>query len=337
MFTDIHWGAKGNSELHNQDCQRFIEWVGSIISANPSIDSIAFLGDWYENRSAINILTMKYSQIGAETVNSFGLPVFFCIGNHDLFYRHTRDVYSPITFRHLSNINIIDHTQIVPNLGPKGSLLVPYLFHDEYASLTQYQSTTPVWFGHFEFKGFVVTGYSVTLEEGPDAGLFTDVKRIFSGHFHKRQVSGNVAYIGNTFPTNFGDAGDRRRGVAIYTHDTDDLTFIDWPDAPLYEKMSLSDILDGSVTFEQGMRIKCLIDVPISYEESLKIRDQFVTAYGLREFIMEETLDTSIQDTETTADVQNMESVDDLVLQMLNDVSSDKIDNNILISEYRKL
>ena len=31
---------------------------------------------------------------------------------------------------------------------------------------------------------------------------------VFSGHFHRRQVKGNIHYIGNTFPHNYSDAND---------------------------------------------------------------------------------------------------------------------------------
>ena len=26
VFTDIHFGLKGNSKVHNQDCEDFIDW-----------------------------------------------------------------------------------------------------------------------------------------------------------------------------------------------------------------------------------------------------------------------------------------------------------------------
>jgi len=27
VFTDIHFGLKSNSLLHNQDCEKFVEWI----------------------------------------------------------------------------------------------------------------------------------------------------------------------------------------------------------------------------------------------------------------------------------------------------------------------
>lgn len=63
-FTDIHFGKKQNSEVHNQDCLDFIDWFCEQVKKDPEIDYIAFLGDWNENRSALNIATVNYSHRG---------------------------------------------------------------------------------------------------------------------------------------------------------------------------------------------------------------------------------------------------------------------------------
>ena len=339
-FTDIHWGAKNNSEQHNQDCLQYINWFCDNVRADPMIDSVVFMGDWYENRAAINVLTLDYSHAGAKLLSELGLPIYFIVGNHDLYLRHTRDTFSTVTFDALPNFNIISSPTIVPELGEGGALVTPYLFHDEYASLMQYNGLN-TWWGHFEFQGFVVTGYSITLQEGPDASLFTGPKRIFSGHFHKRQINANVCYIGNTFPTSFGDAGDKNRGMMIYDHTKDKMEFRNWPNAPYYMKTTLSALLDGRVDLPEKSRVKCVIDVPITYEESLKMRDQFVAAYKLREFITEESGESALalEETETNVDVManTLDSVDDLVIQMLQDIESDQIDNDTLIQQFLQL
>ena len=48
-MTDIHWGAKSNSEQHNQDCLNYINWFCKEAVDNGA-DHIIFLGDWFENR-----------------------------------------------------------------------------------------------------------------------------------------------------------------------------------------------------------------------------------------------------------------------------------------------
>lgn len=338
-FTDIHWGAKSNSEQHNQDCLNYIDWFCAQVKSDPKIDNIVFMGDWFENRSAINVMTLNYSHEGARRLNDLGLPVYFIIGNHDLYHRHTREVYSPIALGHFDNFVIVNEPTVFPELGG-GTLLSPYLFHEEYKNLMQY-TKLKTWWGHFEFAGFVITGHNIVMPNGPQADDFAGPTKIFSGHFHKRQIKNNVVYIGNTFPTTFGDADDTERGMAIYEYASDKLEFKDWPDAPQYTKIRLTDILDNSVKISENTRVKCIVDVPISFEEGSHLRQNFIDTYKLREFNMEESREIAdaLTNTHTDVDLEDikLDSVDDLVLQMLKDIDSEHIDNNLLIEQYQRI
>lgn len=344
-FTDIHWGAKSNSEEHNKDCDRYINWFCDQVKADPTIDSIVFIGDWFETRSAVNVMTLQYSYAGARKLNQLGLPVYFVIGNHDLYHRHTRSVYSTSHFEEFSNFHIINEPTVIPELGVGGNLISPFLFPEEYNTLSQYKNLR-VWWGHFEFKGFVVTGYNITMPTGPDPAEFDGPARIFCGHFHKRQTSGNITYIGNTFPTNFADSGDTNRGMMVYDHKKNKMVFHDWSDCPTYFKAKLTDLVDGKVALTQGARVKCIVDVPISFQESNVLRQTMIEEYNLREFSMEESREKneSIEDTETDMDLSedsvedgDLGTIDELVIQMLADIKNDVIDNQILIEQYKRL
>lgn len=340
-FTDIHFGCKSNSEQHNTDCENFIDWFCDNVRKDPSIDNIVFMGDWFENRSALNVMTMNYSYRCAKKLNDLGLPVFFIIGNHDLYHRHTRALYSTINFQEFTNFIVINEPTVIEDLGVgNGSLVCPYMFHHEYPELLKF-SHCSTWWGHFEFKGFVVTGHSVKMPTGPDPIDYTGPKRIFSGHFHKRQTERHVIYIGNTFPTNFGDAGDNNRGMAVYDHTNDSIKFFDWIDCPKYMKVSLSELLDEEIDLYTNSRVKCLIDVPITFEESSVVRQTYMERYALREFIMEESRAITDALTSTDTELENLDldvnSVDDLVVKMLSDIKSELITNSKLIEIYSQL
>ena len=341
--TDIHFGKKSNSQQHNEDCIRFLTWFCDQVRADDSIDYVAFLGDWNENRSALNIATMKFSYEGAKMLNDLGLPVFFVVGNHDLYHRHSRDVHSVIPFQEFSNFQVIDTPTVIDDIVG-GALFCPFLFHREYAELAQF-SNIPFWAGHFEFKDFYVTGYGMKMQHGPDASLFAEPTHILSGHFHKRQVSSNVIYIGNTFPMDFGDAGDTDRGAVVYDHTTRTPTFINWPDCPTYTKTTVSKILDGVIEFAEGACVKCVVDERISYEESVLIKDKFSNTFKLREFTLEESMDLSEAMTdvdEELIELINSEemsgaSIDELVVQMLLSIESDTIDPTTLVDQYNNI
>jgi DNA repair exonuclease SbcCD nuclease subunit len=342
-FTDIHWGAKANSLMHNEDCMRYIEWFCDNIKNDSEIDNIIFLGDWFENRSAINVSTMKYAYHGLQKINELGLPIYFIIGNHDLYYRHSRDIHSITSYGEFANLTIIDEPTTVNEIH-NGVLISPYLFDQEYEGLKNYIDLD-TWWGHFEFKGFVVTGYNVTMPTGPDSNEYIGPKYIFSGHFHKRQARDQIVYIGNAFPTNFGDAGDSGRGMMIYNHKNQDAEFKDWEDCPRYIKTTLSEILETPESRKNILhpqaRVKCVVDIPISFEESTYLREKFMVEFDLREFSMEESQEIRQAMTETESDIDwdntELTSVNDLVLRMLNDIDTPHIDNEKLVSIYKNL
>jgi DNA repair exonuclease SbcCD nuclease subunit len=335
-MTDIHFGKKSNSEQHNQDCIDFINWFCAQVKQDPTIDHIVFLGDWHENRSSLNISTLTFSYNGAKLLNELGLPVFFILGNHDLYHRHSRDVHSLVHFDEFENFILIDEPVIRNDIG-NGVLFSPYLFHHEYPNLAEYLKI-PVWFGHFEFRGFVITGYNLTMPTGPDPQDYQGPKHIISGHFHKRQSFGNVVYIGNTFPMDFSDAGDNERGMMIYNHDTDVMEFENWEDCPKYIRTNLSALVDKKVVMFSGARVKCTADININYDESNILRQEFIDHYKLREFVMEESVEIKniISGTTTQVDVDGSElaNINDVVIQMIQEIDSDHIDNALLIDIY---
>jgi DNA repair exonuclease SbcCD nuclease subunit len=337
VFTDLHYGRKSNSDQHNQDCINFLEWFCSEVKKDPEIDHIIFMGDWHENRSALNISTMLYSFKGAKIINNLGLPVYFIVGNHDLYYRHTRDIHSLFHFSSLSNFNIIDEPTVCEDTY-KPILLCPYLFHHEYVELSQYLKL-PIWFGHFEFQGFMITGYNNVMPTGPNCDDFKEPKHIFSGHFHKRQANKNVVYIGNTFPMDFSDAGDTSRGMTTYDYVNDKIEFIDWGNCPKYTKTSLSSLVDGKTILLPESRVKCVADIALSYEEVSVLRQTFIESYKLRELVIEDSDEIAnvISGTEIDIDTNELMTISDMMLQLLSSIDTEHIDNEMLIEIYKSL
>lgn len=302
---------------------------------DPSIDHIAFLGDWFDHRSSINVDTMNYSYQGAKMINDLGLPVYFIVGNHDMYHRHSRDVYSTVQFNEFDRFTLINEPTVFDEIGKGGALFCPYLFHHEYDILKEYVHLD-TWWGHFEFRGFIVTGASVVMPTGPECDEYAGPV-IFSGHFHKRQVNKQTVYIGNAFPQNFADAGDFARGMCVYDHTQGQMEFYDWEQGPRYQKCTLSSLIDKSAKLFKGARVRCVVDVEISFEESAKLKQAFVAKYDLREFTLEESKDitNALKFGEGAEDVGDIKSVDELIMEMLNNIEAPQIDKGMLIQIYQ--
>ena len=68
-FTDIHYGAKSNSEIHNQDCLDFTKWFIEV-SKQQNCETCIILGDYHNNRSTINTRTLDYMLKGFELLST---------------------------------------------------------------------------------------------------------------------------------------------------------------------------------------------------------------------------------------------------------------------------
>lgn len=339
MFTDLHLGKKNNSEEHNQDCLNYIRWFCEQVKADPEIDHIWFLGDWHEHRAAINAFTLQHSFHAAKLLNELGLPVYFLIGNHDLAFRNTRTTFTTEIFEPLENFILLSETRVIKEIHGE-VLAIPYLREDEYPTLIEF-SKIPVAMGHLELKGFRVSGSSNIMEHGPEAStFFKNQKRVFSGHFHQRQSQGNVQYIGNTFPMDFSDANDTKRGMAVYDFEKDKLKYIDWPDCPKYLKLSLSDVLeDPRSHMVKNARVKVDVDTEITFEESNVIRERLQKKYNLREITLDESysIDVKLSEEEEAIEDLKLETTNEVIEELLRRIKDSSVDTDLLLSIYRKL
>ena len=338
IFTDIHLGRKNASEIHNSDCFEFIQWFVQKCKDN-NVDHIIFCGDWFEHRDSISGKTLDWSHKCIKYIeDNLNLPFFFIIGNHDLVYRNTRNAFNTKIFEPFQNMVIVDDN-FSTNIAGKTCLFCPYLFPGEYSDQIKNINSHEIIYGHFEFKGFVVTGETKVLDHGPEHEDFKKPKRIFTGHFHKRQNKGNVYYLGNTFPMDYSDANDKNRGMAVYDYQNDALDFIDWENAPIYVRCDFSDLIDKPKKFLRSKAtVRCIVDdTELGYEDVLEIKNYLMEKYYLRELRLEEPSDDyTISDDLDPEDLKS-ESTTEIVNNLLEKISSKEIKPAKLKKIYKEL
>lgn len=338
IFTDIHLGRKNSSEIHNNDCFEFIKWFVEQCKTN-KVDHVIFMGDWFEHRDSISGKTLDWSHKCIKYLQEeLNLPVFFIIGNHDLVYRNTRNTFNTKIFEPFDNLIIIDDNLSV-NIGGQSCLFCPYLFEEEYADQVKNINSHDLVFGHFEFKGFVVTGETKVLEHGPEHEDFKKPKRIFTGHFHKRQNKNNVHYIGNTFPMDYSDANDTNRGMAVYNYENDELKYIDWENAPAYIQCKFSEMIKRpKKILKKNATVKCIVDDnDFGYEDILEIKNHLMETYSLRELKLEEPAEDYTTSEDIDPEDLKGETTQEIILSLLEKISSDEIKPKKLKKIYKEL
>ena len=328
VFTDIHFGNKGNSRQFNQDCERFVDWfIADAKSKN--CETFIFMGDWHHHRATIHIDTLGYSLRAIEKLANAFEQNFFLVGNHDLYYKDSRSVNSVEFAKHVKNLNLI-----LEPLYTEDCAFIPWLVSEEWKQLKDLPAK-PYVFGHFELPHFLMNAM-VSMPDTNEltANDLTHHGYVFSGHFHKRQVKGNIHYIGNAFPHNYSDANDFRRGYMMLEHGGDPV-YYDWPDMPKYQTLKLSEILHNTNILQKRAYVRVDIDTDITYEESNFLKDTFVTQNKLREMTFIQQRDITQYD--STEIVQSFESIDEIVHNQLLAVDSEHYDRNLLLEIYKNL
>tara|TARA_A100001388_G_C28727030_1_gene479489 strand:+ start:156 stop:1130 length:975 start_codon:yes stop_codon:yes gene_type:complete len=319
---------KGNSRIHNDDCEEFVYWFIEQAKAH-GCETCIFLGDWHHHRSATNVSTMNYTVSNMERLGQAFEKVYVIMGNHDLFYREKREINSMEFIRNIPNIHLVNEWIVEDDVA-----IIPWIVGDEWKTIEKMKQQYV--FGHFELPYFKMNA----MVDMPDVGTiktehFKNCGMVFSGHFHKRQQNGNVTYMGNAFPHNYADAGDDERGMMVLEYGGQP-KYINWPDMPRYRHIKISELLKNADDLLQPrMYVRVSLDIKISYEEANFIRETFIDKYQLRELqLIPEQIDQAQQ---PTVEVQKFDSVDQIVLKQLEGVDSETYDKNILMAIYRNL
>ena len=328
-MTDLHVGAKSNSQTHLNDCEEFVDWFIATAQSQGCETGI-FSGDWNHNRNTINLVTLDTSIRLLEKLGAGFKQFFWFPGNHDCFFRDRRDVHSSIFGKHIPGVTIIDtiHTQ--------GDVtLVPWLIGDEWKNISKVKSR--YMFGHFELPLFYMNAQVQMPDHGAlQANHFQHQEYVFSGHFHKRQNQGKIWYIGNAFPHNFSDAWDDERGMMVLEWGGKP-QFINWPDAPKYRTVTLSELIDQKDTIlKSKMYLKVQLDIDISFEEANFIKETFLKEHDIREMSLiqeNNNIDGALDDGIGI----KFESVDQLVSEELLKIESEIYDNAVLLDLYNNL
>lgn len=313
MYTDIHWGARQNSIQHNEDCKEYTEWFKQQCIEQKA-NAIFFLGDFFEQRNSINISTLNYALNSLKSLSELHIPIILIIGNHDLYHRHNREIHSSEVFKEIDHVFVIEEPTKIFDY-----LVLPYLFPDEYPDIVKHVKKSKYVFGHLEFRNFFLTGTNRLCEHGFQHKLFTGPTYIFSGHYHKRQATDNVIYIGNPFGTNYADANDFDRGCCLLNTETDDVEFFDY-DGPTFIKTELNKILDESVVPKSNARVWCLNNLNLTYSEVQHLKSDLMEMFNLRELILEDNvkeLQESLQESITELDELDLSMLDETVIKLI--------------------
>jgi DNA repair exonuclease SbcCD nuclease subunit len=297
IFTDLHLGIYGNSEKWHETALNWADWIVSDLTTK-KIRDIFFLGDFFDNRSEINVQTIHVAAQIIEKFKSFNM--FMIVGNHDAYYKNRSDIHSLGMVRGHENITLVDKN-LEFTAFDKNFLLVPWN-NDIPDSKFDYV------FGHFEIQTFKMNNYTVCTHGLTPMDLFkTKATSIFSGHFHnrnsKKYKEGSIHYVGSCFPMDFSDVGNIK-GYHLLDVEDGSIEFIENTVSPIFTKLFLSTLKTINKDTVTNNIVKLVVDIDID-EKKLEKLEAALGKLGPWQFTVDHNTVTA-----TLEDVENIDSID---------------------------
>jgi len=222
ILGDTHFGIKRFSinELQNQ-LDFFNKQLFPYMEEN-NIKYIFQLGDIFDNRTTVDIIFMDYiKKHFFDVLVQKGIEIHTLMGNHDIAYRESRDVSLVDRFNELYPNNFIlykEKTHI--KINDFDVYIVPWLVKGEGLSYNEIKDFHTI-LGHFEIRNFtMVKGHKDTNAKLTQEFFTTNtnVKNVFSGHFHIKDTKGLIKYLGTPFQINWNDY-EEQKGFYVWDKD----------------------------------------------------------------------------------------------------------------------
>ena len=229
VICDTHWSARKSSRLFQDYFEQFYNNVFFPTLEQYGIDTIIHMGDAFDSRKSIDFVGLDWTRkVVLEPLSKY--KVHLITGNHDVYFKNSNKVNSPeLLLKDYGNITTYSEPTEV-NIGGLNILLLPWINSENQDKSFKLIKNTKakVVMGHLELQGFRVNKNLVMEEHGLEANLFSNFKKVFSGHYHTRSDNGTVFYLGNPYEIYWNDVNDPR-GFTIFDTETLEHFHIDNP------------------------------------------------------------------------------------------------------------
>jgi len=251
LISDLHFGVRANSLEWLQNHQSFFKdfYIPYLKENYQEGDILFILGDWFDNRQLLDIYVMNTS-IDIVMELSLILPVYFLTGNHDIYKKYDTDVNSISAFRYIPNVHIFEKPVVISNEISK-ILILPWVGDEKLEEEYVKQNDFNYVFAHTNIAGFKYDN-GRHIHKGANLTNIKGIKRLFSGHIHKRQEYQQYTYIGSPYSTKRSDIGNSK-GVYYFNPKTNRTKFTENAFSPIFQKVRLEDILD--LTLDQTVKV----------------------------------------------------------------------------------
>jgi DNA repair exonuclease SbcCD nuclease subunit len=271
FLSDTHLGVKNNSnDWIDVMSSYFYEWFIPLVKRNyKQGDILIHLGDVFDSRQSISL---KVLNLGISVFEELSLiftdGIYVMAGNHDVWNKTSNDINSLKSIKWIPNVNIIEEPLSMRILD-KNFLLMPWRKDHEAESEFLEQSVPhDVLCCHADIRGLKFNKFT-RVETGASVEEFDKFKKVYSGHIHYAQKSGNVNMLGSPYEITRSDM-DNQKGVTLLNVSDLKETYFPNDFSPKFKRFYFTDILESTQEDLEPLFANNFVDIMIDPIMSLK-------------------------------------------------------------------
>lgn len=318
IINDTHFGIRNDSPYFLEKSLEYFETHFFPYLKENNIKTVLHLGDLFDRRKYINFHTLaQVRERFFNVLKELDVKIYITIGNHDTYFKNTNDLNSLTQLLDAeSHVAIIEKPTEL-NFNDLCIGMIPWIAKENEQECFDFiqNCSCPIVMGHFEIAGFQVMN-GVVHPIGIKESAFNRFEMVLSGHFHIKQTSKNIHYLGTQYQLNFGDVNSNK-GFHVLDTTTRNLEFIRNPN-DLFHLIKYKDETDEQVLMLDKLPAKlknCYVKVIVNNKNKPFTFDKFIDSLyaapvyelSIVEDYQEKQSETDIDIAEDTISIINKE------------------------------
>lgn len=230
LLGDTHFGVRNGAKIFHDYFEAYIreELIPSL--NKKKVTDLFQLGDLFDKRKTVDFYTLnRCKQYFFDALRDNNITLHTLIGNHDIFWRESLSVNSPmLVLGEYDNVKIYDKPTTV-TIQDTTIDIIPWICKENEADILNFiaKSKSDLCFGHFEIASFAMYR-GMPSEHGLNMAMFEKYEKVLSGHYHTKSSKGNITYIGTPWEMTWQDFNDPR-GYHTFNLKTRKMQFFENP------------------------------------------------------------------------------------------------------------
>ena len=243
FITDTHFGRGQDSLVLDAYFRKFYDEIFFPYLKKEKINSIIHLGDLFDRRRFVNFdILNRVQNYFLDAIQKFDFHLI--IGNHDIYHSETNKLNAPSLLMDVNQFHGIHSmpTEVeLPDADGFKFLFLPWITKENWPETQSIIERTDakIVLGHLDINGFEMDRGNIN-KEGINRSLFSKFHMVYTGHFHHKNGTGNILYLGCPYEQTWADCDDPK-GFHVFDTDTMELTFIQNP-FTIFKKWIYDDV-----------------------------------------------------------------------------------------------